>query len=339
MSELADALWTQGTGATFSASEDRRLIAAVLTPGVSSGLSIAVATGRQVTVSAGAAVVSDGAGGCYIAYMTTATVLTITASSTQNIYIVVDDPGAGGTTVVAGAAPTDPSLVIGSATAGISTISSVSNVRAVAVPPSMATGQPGAPVLASGGTISGPLVLSNTLQTSGLITANGGLYAPDGVRLGSGPATAKHMGAGSSATGTASTGNWDRVNFSTTPYGDSNAYSDYGTVPRPSAGRFNAGVTGDYAVSGHVVLEGNANGRRQLRLAVFKQSDTGGTNLIRTTYGQEMYSLTTNPPTLMMPGMVRMSGDEYFAVEVYQNAGSGLTYTGGQCNFRLIQAG
>jgi hypothetical protein len=309
-----------------------------MTPGVASGLVITPTTGRQVSVSAGAAIVADGAGGCYVAYIDTATTLTIAATSTQNIYIVVDDPGTGATTVTAGTAPTDPYLTIGTATANASLVTTTAqqmNVRSIAVPPAMAGAGPAAPVYNSGGTMTGNLTVP-TLTSTGLITANQGLYSPIGVRLGSGGSTARHMGSAGSTSGAATSGVWDRVVWTTTGY----SISDYGVTARPAGTvRFHAGVTGDYAIGGHVTLEGNVTGTRHIRVCVYKNGDTAGASPIRAQYGQEIGTESTNPPTMMIPGFIRMASDEYFAVEVYQNSGTALTYSSGFCQFRLIQAG
>lgn len=125
---MPEALWSANSGVDFSAAEDRRLLSAIwTTSGVLDNMTVSPGTGRTVNISAGRALIPDGAGGNYLAYFDAATTgLAIAANAgatrTDGIYVVVDDPGTGvasfvavtGTTPV----PTDPYLLIAHVTVG-----------------------------------------------------------------------------------------------------------------------------------------------------------------------------------------------------------------------------
>ena len=72
---MSEALWLQLSGVDYAASEDRRAISALSSPGVVNGLGITITSGLQVSIAAGTAIIDDGAGGCYVAYTTGATSL------------------------------------------------------------------------------------------------------------------------------------------------------------------------------------------------------------------------------------------------------------------------
>jgi hypothetical protein len=318
---MVDALWTQGTGATFSASEDRRLVSAVLTPGVSSGLVITQATGRQVSVSAGVAIVPDGSGGSYVAYVTTSTTLTITASSTQNIYIVVDDPGAGGTTVVAGAAPSDPNLLIGAATADASVITAVNNNRSVAVPPSMAAGGPQQPLLNSGGTNSstyqlGRVVIPGILSAGGVDTS---VNAPAGIRLGGASPLGRCYAridmdvAGQNIANTT----WTTVNLGAAVYN----YSIYGSAPYvDSSNKFKCPVAGVYAASGNVGFDNPAGANvGYRRIGVVRRNAAGAIVWLRF---NTIEATTVN--TVGVDAFIDCGAGDTLELQVYHNQGATL---------------
>lgn len=266
---MAEALWTQGTGATFSAAEDRRVIAAVLTPGVTSGLVIAAATGRQVTVSAGAAIVSDGAGGCYVAYIDTPATLTIPASSTQTVYIVVDDPGDGTSTVTAlSSAPSDPYLALGSATTNASAITGVSNVRSIAVPPSMAAGGPKEPFPVAGGTFTSA-IQAPRMVVPGILGAGSPdttVNMPAGARIGTSQVWGVcYSRAVSVAAQNIANDTWTTVNMET-------AYVNaglWGARFNVSTNRFTAPISGVYMLAGQCYWDNPAGANVGARRAGF----------------------------------------------------------------------
>ena len=63
-----EALYSQLAGVSYSAQEDRRMLAALASPGVVNGLKITAGAGRNITVGLGTAIVSDAphdGSGCY----------------------------------------------------------------------------------------------------------------------------------------------------------------------------------------------------------------------------------------------------------------------------------
>lgn len=122
---MAEALWVQASGVSYSAQEDRQLIHAIFTDGVISGLVLLTGSGLNVNVSAGLAAISDSSGyGSYLGVLDATTPVAVTANTTSTIYLTVN-PTTGQCTLASGSAPSNPYLTLGSATAGPSTVTSV----------------------------------------------------------------------------------------------------------------------------------------------------------------------------------------------------------------------
>lgn len=338
---MPDALWSAAAGVTYTDAEDRQLIKAMYNPGVVNGLVVTVTSGQNLSVSTGSAVILDStSNGSWLAPMTTTTSgLAMSGTTTRFVYIKVVEATGQSSVVLLTAPPTDPYLQLARVTSNGTTATVDSTVPAIkALPPNVS----GLFLPLTGGTLGGGTLqgaLTGTTATfSGNLTVNspGIINAPAGVVLGSGPGvTMLHRCLVSGSGDSVGSGNWSRVNFT----GGASQASDYGVTVLGGTGRFNAGVTGDYAIAGSVTFGSNSSGKRQTRLAVYKKTDTGGATVIRTMYSGEEFGLSSDNPTVQLPSMIRMAADEYFAIEAFQNSGSAITLGGATCMLRLIQAG
>jgi hypothetical protein len=345
-----EALWAQIAGVTYSAAEDRKVIAALSSPGVVKGLEITPTTGRGVSVSVGSAVVDDKGGGCYVAYTASSTSLTIGAGVTESVYLVIDEDTALAT-VISGTSPpaTDPYLVLGSVKAMTATLDpaygnrGVSMVnRARAYPPSMngINGQSLYLPLAGGGVVTGT-VQADGLVVPGYLSISGEdkvPYAPKGLRLGGAHATARHYHhIASIKTPTSSINRFssssdmsarESVYWSSSSTG----VSDYVTAPFNPAVPFAlyAGVNGYYEISGAVNTEGPNTGRRRIYLSVFDGS---------TLSYEFIGGASTNDDVVTFAGLVPMNAGQNVRVRVAHTVGSSIDGQGGsRVMFRLVQA-
>jgi hypothetical protein len=333
---MAEALWIQQSGVDYSAAEDRRLVSAMSTFGVVTGLVITPTSGLQVSVSAGTAIVDDGAGGAYVAYTTSATVLTLPASATTNIYIIVNTT-TGVVTVTSGSTPASPYLTIGAMTTNGSAVTSTALTPITrALPPNAA----GAYLKLTGGTVTGPTTFSSTVTTTGLVTANGGLYAPDGVRLGGTYPTARHyhhigstINPGAGGTGInrfASSSDFtgrESIYWSSSSVG----VTDYANNPyNPSAEyNFYAGPTGYYALAGYVNTNGPRSGIRRTLATILTGTDIS----FETWIGSN-----ANDDLMTFSGVIPLNAGQSVRVRCAHNVGETIEVQNGRVMFRLIQA-
>jgi hypothetical protein len=345
-----EALWAQIAGVTYSAAEDRKVIAALSAPGVVQGLEITPTTGRGVSVSIGSAVVDDKAGGCYVAYTTSAVPLTITAGLTESIFLVIDEDTALAT-VISGTTPpaTDPYLVLGSVKAGATALDTAYGTAGVsmvnrlrAYPPAMngVNGQSLYLPLAGGGVVAGP-VQATRLLVPGLLGVGGADLvpnAPKGVRLGGTNPTARHYHHIASLT--TPTSSINRFASSSDMSARESVYwksssvgvSDYDRKPyNPDvAFALYAGVDGYYEISGAVNTEGPNTGRRRIYLSVFDGS---------TLAYEFIAGASTNDDVVTFAGLVPMKKDQNVRVRVAHTVGSSINAQGGsRVMFRLVQA-
>lgn len=335
-----EALWVQQSGVDYDASEDRKLIWALATPGVSRGLVIAKGTGRQVTVSAGVGIVDDGSGqGGYVAYRSGVTTLTIPASATQYVFLVVD-PTTGDTTVTAGTSlPTNPSLTLGSAATNASAVTTVTNSAPKAVPPAMN----GDYVPATGGTMRGQLVTPDLL-VPGILQANSnGVNAPQGVRLGGVNRTARHFLNCAPQVTPAGSNNinneaWETVVFN--PPAASNNVTDFedqfGHLPMGSSTTaIHAGPPGTYMLTGYLGIASKNNvGQRMVRARVRHED---GSDF----YYQYLLDIANSGRAsqyLNVSSLFMMKGADYLQIEIWQNSGLASDVSSGRIFFRLVQA-
>jgi hypothetical protein len=329
---MPEALWVQAGSVSYAADEDRKLISALSTPGVSKGLALSIGSGLQVNVAAGVAIIDDGAGGAFVGYTTGTSTVTLPASTaTNNIYLVVD-PATALTTVVAGATPSNPALQLGSAVTGATTVTSVTNSTVRAQPPSLAD----AVVRKAGDTMTGALTVPS-LATTGEVNAAGGL------KLGSAAQpTRRHYAIVSTSNSSTSVpvGAWTRVNFTGAVDGGT---SDYGVTPHVGNGRFQAAVNGFYLFSGYINWPvGTADTERAGLIARFPKTNTSGT-FAAANQGYVM----TNPLIPQRSGvntnsvfhcLFYLSADQYACACVYHNSAAALALAGGYMTFSLFQA-
>lgn len=277
-----DALWIQAAGVDYSAAEDRHLISAMYNPGVISGGVISAGSGLAAVVSAGRFIVDDGAGGAYHAQTTTTTtVSSLTASSVNNLYVVVDPTGATAPTIVrSGTTPTSPSLLLGSAVTSTAAVTSVNNTAARAEVPTVV----GRYLPLTGGTLTGTTGLAaSRLVVSGSFDASANLSpsAPLGVRLGkpTNPTARASVRGALTTRQLVAASTWTKIQFDSIAH----AASDYALSPlmdvstTTTQGRFLIPVDGDYHFSGsaHFVNQvGAGNTRRLSRIMCYDAAGT-----------------------------------------------------------------
>lgn len=331
---MAEALWVQQAGVDYSATEDRRLISALSSVGVVNGLVISAGAGLQVSVSAGTAIVDDGAAGAYVAYTTTATTLTLPASATTNIYITVNTTTAV-VTVTSGSTPAGPYLAIGSATTNGTVVTTIPNAG-ISLSRALPPNAQGSYLKLTGGTVSGATTFTAPMTANGLITANGGINAPDGVRLGGASPTARHYIAITDTSTVTTTINrfatstdfsvresiqWNTASVGTT---------DYATNPFNPATPydFKAGVAGYYALSGYVNTTGATSATRRILFTVMTGTDIT----------LETYAGATKDDVVTFSGVVPLAVGQSVRVRLAHNLGGPMDVQNGRVNFRLIQA-
>jgi hypothetical protein len=334
---MAEALWVQQSGVTYGADEDRRLVSAMSTEGVVSGLVITATGGAGISVSAGTAIISDGAGGAYVAYTTAATSLTM-PNGTTNIYIQVNTTTAQ-VTVTSGSTPSSPYLTLAAITAAGGVVSTPPNSGislSRALPPNAA----GAYLKLTGGTVTGPTTFSSTVAVTGMLTANGGLNAPEGVILGGTYPTARHyhhigstVAAGAGGTGInrfASSSDFtgrESIYWSSSSVG----VTDYANNPyNPSAEyNFYAGPTGYYALAGYVNTNGPRSGIRRTLATILTGTDIS----FETWIGSN-----ANDDLMTFSGVIPLNAGQSVRVRCAHNVGETIEVQNGRVMFRLIQA-
>lgn len=341
------ALWVQDTDVDYTADRDRRLIGAIWNPGVIDGLVISSGGGANASISAGRAVVSDGAGGAAYVYFDAATTLALSLSTTNNIYITVPtNPTAVNTSalIVTGAAPTVPYLLIGTATTNGTAFTSASNVRAAAESPTVI----GKYLPLTGGTVSG--TLATTRLTVGSLFSVGGTdtvpLAPLGIRLGGAYPTARHYARASRSTALAvPNGTWTAIQFDTNGHNGSDySVQAHANTSGALSANFYTGVAGDYSITGHAYFAdpGTAVGARAMRVVRFNSAGvqvwaTEGTNVVASAASYGSVGIST---------MMDAALGDYFQFQVYHSQGASLSLLAGNYSagtmthgaIRLIQA-
>lgn len=307
------------TNGDYSAAELRQLIALGNTAGIVRGLVIAGASGRNVTISRGAAVIDDADGvdsqGRYGAYIQTDTTLEV-PSGTANWPIYIScHPTSGAIAITGGATPTNPNLPLGSASASTTAVTSVSNTASKSFHPGVGV----ATVKATGDTMTGPLIVSG--PTTGVVTAEGGVK----LGLAANPTKRLYVKAYLSANQLIATAdvnkNYVAIKFNSATAGRN--INDYGgTFLQTTTGRFYAPVAGSYLFGGHVrwVDVTTPTGARLLILRVTTPSDNTYTRLSTQGYGVDGYPMHS---TFAMP--IDMNAGDYVTIEGYTGqAGSGF---------------
>lgn len=336
---MPEALWLQATGVEYSAAEDRRLIAAVYTPGVLDGLTITATTGANISVSAGRAIVDDGAGGAYLAYFDAATAKGLPLSSMTTVYVVVNTTTAVAT-IETGSTPVSPYVTLGSATTDGTSTTAVSNVRAAAAPVSG-----GASLPLTGGTLTGTLTGTRFLIPGAFNATSAGVTASKGIKFGGASGyTARHYARAyrDTSQNIASGAAPEAINFNITD----RAVSDYGITAHNGAGngrRFYPGVAGDYLLTGSVMFDNVSVSDPGSRKAQVSRYSSTGAQLwsARTDWAQN-----SGADLLTWSVMMNAEVGDYFMFEVSHTTGKTLTtraasYASGNrswANMRLIQA-
>jgi hypothetical protein len=336
---MAEALWLQLAGVDYAASEDRRAISALSSPGVASGLVIAAGAGLSATVTVGVAIIDDGAGGAYVGYTTGTTTLTpLPASATTNVYIQVNTTTAE-VTVVSGSVPSFPYLQLGSVVTSPTGVSTVTNTTTKATPP----GVVGQFLPITGGTLTGQLagprfVVSGLFGVGGVDTVPN---APKGVRLGTSAAFARCHSRAWMTDGSVqniATSTWTTVNMAVAAQN----LSAYGAAPyNVTSNRFTCPVSGMYLVTGTVLFSdpGGANiGDRHA--AITRRNSAGAVVWIQ--QGSIVSGTTVRFATVT--SLMDANAGDTLELQAYQNQGATLQiqaggYSGGNrttCSFSLI---
>ena len=249
---MVEALWVQASGVSYSAQEDRRLITAIFTEGVINGLVLNIGTGLNTNVTAGNAVVDDDSGyGSYLAALDSTTPIAITANTTENIYLTVD-PTTGVCSLAAGSAPANPYLVLGSATAGASSITSVTGTSSRQAASFRAQGSSGAFIRKAGESGIGDLSMNN-LDVLGSAYVLGAVHAGQGIYLGSANNPTRRANASvyrNSTSQSLPAGTQTPVSFNTVYRNISDYASNIYNGVNPD--RFYAPVSGVYLFSGQL---------------------------------------------------------------------------------------
>jgi len=256
-----DPLYVQVSGVEYSAAEDRKMFG-LYTPGVisSTDFIISAGTGLQASVSAGKAIVDDGSGGGFLVSTSSANTRSLSANTTNTIYLVVDpDASSNNVSLETGSVPTDPYLVLGTATTNGTVVTSVNNTRnlsenAAAVGRYLKAGTPG----------SGDISTTGNIIATGYLKGNSVVAGP-GVRFSysaSSPVFSVYseLVRHREATYLTTVNSWYRIpfDFDYVLYNGNGSFSVYDSSWNESSNYFSIQKGGMYLVTAHLVLNEDA---------------------------------------------------------------------------------
>jgi hypothetical protein len=327
---MGDAMFVTGPSVTYTAAEWRKQNYGIFTNGVISGLALSVGSGRNVTVSAGFAVIPDSTGtGSYIATLDSNTDQIIAANATSSIYLVVNPSGAQ-CTLATGATPTNPYITLGSGVAGASTITSVSNTRTQADFRARA----GSFVQKIGDTISGLLTTSKLRvgagSDSGTDPAVGSIFRTDvlakqGIRLGGAvnPMQRHYARIVRTTAQSITSGTWNSL----TGFTKAVEYNDYGNpgdTYNLASGHLFARVTGVYQISGSIFFSNTSSdtGLRSSRILMY---DPSGNQIWTNVTGRVFAGEATDSNYLSFDRTVTMINGSYLQFQAWQQQGTTIS--------------